>query len=73
VNILRIKAKKKPQAKGDKKYNQRISAIRIINENIIGEENIFRIIAEKYRNRRSRFELRFNLIAAIYNIKLNHI
>jgi len=33
---------------------------------------IFRIIAEKYRNRRKRFALKFNLIAAIYNLNLNY-
>ncbi|MDR2882664.1 MAG: IS5/IS1182 family transposase, partial [Alistipes sp.] len=41
-------------------------------ENIIREVKIFRIIAEKYRNRRRRFALRFNLIAAIYNLNLCH-
>ena len=30
----------------------------------------FKIISEKYRNRRKRFSLRFNLIAAIYNLEL---
>jgi len=33
---------------------------------------IFRIIAERYRNRRKRFGLRFNLIAAIYNLSLGY-
>ncbi|RYY77704.1 MAG: IS5/IS1182 family transposase, partial [Moraxellaceae bacterium] len=28
------------------------------------------ILAERYRNRRKRMGLRFNLIAAIYNIEL---
>ena len=31
---------------------------------------IFRILSERYRNRRKRFGLRFNLIAAIYNMEL---
>jgi hypothetical protein len=31
---------------------------------------IFRILAEKYRNRRRRFALRINLIAAICNYQL---
>jgi hypothetical protein len=31
---------------------------------------IFRILAERYRNRRRRFGLRFNLIAAILNSEL---
>ncbi len=28
---------------------------------------VFRILAQPYRNRRRRFGLRFNLIAALYN------
>jgi hypothetical protein len=31
---------------------------------------IFRILSERYRNRRKRFALRFNLIAAIHNLEL---
>ena len=31
---------------------------------------IFRILSERYRNRRKRFGLRFNLIAVIYNSEL---
>ncbi|MBX7260696.1 MAG: IS5/IS1182 family transposase, partial [Chitinophagales bacterium] len=31
---------------------------------------IFKIIAEKYRNRRRRFNLRMNIIAGIYNLSL---
>ncbi|KJV53055.1 putative transposase [Orientia tsutsugamushi str. Gilliam] len=30
----------------------------------------FKIIADKYRNRRKRFGLRFNLISGIYNFDL---
>ncbi|MEG4234701.1 IS5/IS1182 family transposase, partial [Microcoleus sp. Pol11C3] len=29
------------------------------------------ILSERYRNRRRRFGLRFNLIAGIYNYELN--
>ncbi len=31
---------------------------------------IFRILSERYRNRRKRFGLRFNLIAGLYNYEL---
>jgi hypothetical protein len=31
---------------------------------------VFRILSDRYRNRRKRFGLRFNLIAAIYNLEL---
>jgi hypothetical protein len=57
------KTKKNPLSKEDKKENQRISSFRISIENIIREVKIFGIIAEKYRNRRRRFTLGFNLIA----------
>jgi hypothetical protein len=66
------KSKKNPLPPEDKKQNRRISSIRITIENIIREVKIFRIIAEKYRNRRRRFTLRFNLIAAIYNLNLGY-
>ena len=67
------KSKKNPLTKEDKKQNHQISATRITIENIIREVKIFRIIAEKYRNRRKRFALRFNLRAALYNLNLNYL
>jgi len=63
--------KLRPLTKEDKKYNKAVSSERILNENIIGALKRFRIIAEKYRNRRKRFQLRFSLIAGIYNFELN--
>jgi hypothetical protein len=68
---LKKKSKKTPLTKEDKKQNHQISSTRMAIENIIREVKIFRIIAEKYRNRRKRFGLRFNLIAAIYNLNLD--
>ena len=47
-----------------------LSSERVINENVIGMLKRFKIISERYRNRRKRFGLRFNLIAAIYNMEL---
>ncbi len=41
-----------------------------VSQNIIREIKIFKIVADKYRNRRKRFGLRFNLIAGIYNYEL---
>jgi hypothetical protein len=66
------KSKKNPLTGEEKRQNQRISSVRITVENIIREVKIFRIIAEKYRNRRRRFALGFNLIAAIYNLNLEY-
>lgn len=65
------KVKKKPLSKEDKKGNHKISSERVLIENIIREVKIFRIIAEKYRNRRKRFAIRVNLIAAFYNRSLD--
>ena len=51
-------------------YNHKLSSERIFIENVIRRLKIFRILSERYRNRRKRFGLRFNLIAAIYNMEL---
>ena len=65
------KTKKAPLTKEDKKNNQALASERVLNENVIGMLKRFKIIADKYRNRRKRFGLRFNLIAAIYNLELH--
>lgn len=66
------KSKKKPLSKEDKKKNTILSSERVINENVIGLLKRFKIIADRYRNRRKRFCLRFNLIAGIYNWELQN-
>jgi hypothetical protein len=62
--------KKKPLTKEDKKHNHQVGSKRVMVEHIIRELKIFKIIAAPYRNRRKRFGLRINLIAAIYNFEL---
>jgi len=69
--VVDKKSKKNPLTKADKKQNHRLSSSRVMIENLIREVNIFRIIAEKYRNRRKQFGLRFNLIAAVFNLNIN--
>jgi hypothetical protein len=64
------RSKKNPLTKDDKARNREISAKRVLNENVIAVLKRFKIIAERYRNRRKRFGLRFFLIAAIYNFEL---
>ena len=51
----------------DKRANREISSERVLCENVIGMLKRFKILAEKYRNRRKRFGLRFNLLAGLYN------
>lgn len=64
------KSKNKPLTKDDKKRNRELSSARVVNEHVIGMIKRFKIVADKYRNRRKRFGLRFNLIAGIYNYEL---
>lgn len=45
----------------------RESRKRIVIEHIFCKLKVLRILSEKYRNRRKRFALRFNLTASIYN------
>ena len=64
------RSKKNPLTKEDKKRNTEISSSRATNEHAIGFIKRFKIVAERYRNRRKRFALRFNLIAGICNFEL---
>jgi hypothetical protein len=64
------KTKKHPLTKEDKRKNRALSSERALNENVIGMIKRFKIIADRYRNRRKRFGLRFNLVAGIYNFDL---
>jgi hypothetical protein len=65
------KTKTKSLSKNDKRENRNLSSERILNENVIGSLKRFKVISERYRNRRKRFGLRFNLIAAIYNWEIS--
>lgn len=64
------KSKKKPLSVSDKLQNKKLSSQRILNEHAIGMIKRFRVVSDKYRNRRKRFGLRFNLIAGVCNFEL---
>ena len=68
--LPRKKSKHHPLTGEQKAANRQLSRERFVIEHIIRSLKIFRILAERYRNRRRRFGLRFNLIAAIYNYEL---
>jgi IS5 family transposase len=53
-----------------KRSNRELASRRVVVEHVIRDLKIFRILAERYRNRRQRFSLRFNLIAGLYNYEL---
>jgi DDE superfamily endonuclease len=54
-----------------KQLNRQLAKERVIIENIHRSLKIFRILSSRYRNRRKRFGLRFNLIAGLYNYELS--
>ncbi|MDZ8259883.1 IS5 family transposase [Nostoc sp. ChiQUE01b] len=68
-------SKKKPRGGTltceDKKSNQELASIRVLGEHVNRKLKIFKILSLTYRNRRKRFSLRFNLIAALYNYELH--
>ena len=64
------KPKGRQLTKEQKRENRVISGKRVSNEHAIGFIKRFRIVSERYRNRRKRFGLRFNLIAGICNFEL---
>ena len=63
-------SKKKPLTVEENHQNRKIASERVLNENVIGSLKRFKILSDRYRNRRKRFGLRFNLIAGIYNFEV---
>lgn len=68
--IPRKKKRGTELSRDDKRFNHELSSKRIEVEHVIGRIKRFRIVADRYRNRRKRFALRFKLIAGIYNYEL---
>ena len=64
------KSKHHPLTVEQKTANRELARQRIFVEHVIRKVKIFRILSERYRNRRKRFGLRFNLIASLYNLQL---
>lgn len=64
------RSKKNPLTKEDKSNNRKISSERTSNEHAIGFVKRFKILSERYRNRRKRFGLRFNLLAGLCNFDM---
>lgn len=60
-------SRKAPLGRVDKALNQVISSERVLVENVIRRVKVFRIMSERYRNRRKRFGIRLHLIAGIIN------
>jgi hypothetical protein len=65
------RSRKHALTKEQLKHNRHICSSRMVVEHVIREIKVFRILSERYRNRRKRFALRVNLIAALFNYELN--
>ena len=67
--------KKKPKhdelSETERDDNRTLGRERICIEHVNRRVKIFKVLAQRYRNRRRRYGLRFNLIAALYNYELN--
>jgi transposase len=63
------KTKTKKLDREQKEYNRALSRIRVTIENILGDIKTFRILADRYRNKRKRYNVKFKIIAGIVNLK----
>lgn len=63
------KTKTKPLTNEEKEYNRALSSFRVTVEHIIGDIKTFKILADRYRNKRKRYGVKFNIIAGIVNLK----
>lgn len=63
------KSKKKPLSYWEKLYNKIVAKRRIKVENVIAEVKNFRILSHRYRNKRKGYNLKFNIISGIVNLK----
>ncbi len=70
-SCLPVRASKHhPLTYEEKQANRTLARLRLRVEQVIGRLKVFRILSERYRGRRKRFNLRFNLIAGIHNFEL---
>lgn len=72
TEIPKKRSKKNPFNTFEKFVNRAISSKRVFVEHVIGKIKRFKILSYPYRNRRTRFGLRFNLISAFYNKDFIH-
>jgi len=61
--------KNKPLDHEEKEYNTALSRIRVKVEHILGDIKTFKILSDRYRNKRKRYNIKFNIIAGIVNLK----
>lgn len=60
-------SKLRPLTSKQKAANRKLSKKRVLVEHVIGRIKVFRMMAERYRNRRQKHAMRMKLICGIYN------
>jgi len=63
------RSKKRPLTKEEREHNKKLSSVRVKIEHKIREIKVFKIMGEVYRNFQKKYNLRFNIIAGIVNLK----
>ena len=66
------KTKNRPLTDEEKAFDRRLARERIAIEHVNSEAKIFKIMSDRYRNRRKRHGLRMTLICAIRNSEISH-
>ena len=61
------KGKNRPLTAEEKAFNRRLARERIVIEHVNREIKTFKIMSERYRNRRRRHKLRMTLLCALRN------
>lgn len=68
--VLPAKKPKSGSLSAEHKHNnRRLAKLRIRVEQVIRSLKVFKILSERYRNRRKRLSLRFHLVAGIHNFE----
>ncbi len=63
------KHRKKPLTEEQKEHNRKLASFRMRVENKIREIKIFKIMSNVYRNFQKKYNMRFNIIAGIVNLR----
>ena len=63
------KSKNHKLDKEEKEYNAGLSRLRVKVENILCNIKVFRVLSDRYRNKRKGYSLKFNIVAGIVNLK----
>ena len=59
---------RQPLSEDEKEYNRALSRIRVKVENVIRRLKVFRVLGERYHNKRRRYGIKVNIIAGLVNL-----